>query len=194
MPGTQADWDPVFSSLTSQKDTQECEQVNTYKANVDCRKGQEGVKQGTAVGRLPSGGQGRQEVRADLRSESQGAEPQILDSTATWGARAQGTEQAESGTRVRPGLLPGRSHRAEPICRVKFAVCPSVPPGKWGDSGSLKASVSLWELSVGGEPPLLGSAPPAPHLVERPVLQHPPPHPPPQPPFLIFTQAYLILT
>ena len=122
MPGAQADWDPVFSSLISQKDTQECEQVNVYKANVDWRKGQEGVKQGIAVVRLPSVGQGREEVRFDLRSESQGAEPQISDSTAVWGARAWGTEQGGNGTRVRPGLLPGRPHRAEPVCRVKFAV------------------------------------------------------------------------
>ena len=89
MPGTQADWDPVFSSLISQKDTQECEQVNTYKANVDCRKGQEGVKQGTAVGRLPSGGQEREEVRVDLRSESQGAEPQTAQQLGVPESRVQ---------------------------------------------------------------------------------------------------------
>lgn len=145
---------------------------------MDWRKGQEGVKQGIAVGWLPSAGQGRQVVRFDLRSESQGAEPQISDSTAVWGAKARGTEQGGNGTRVRRGFLPGRPHRAEPVCRVKFAVSRSVPPGKWGDSGSLKASVSLWELSVRGEPPLLGSAPPPPHLVKRPVLLHlPPPRP-----------------
>ena len=98
MPGTQPDWDPVFSSLISQKDTQECEQVNTYKANVDCRKGQEGVKQGTTVGRLPSGGQGREEVRVDLRSESQGAEPQTAQQLGVPEPRVQNKQRAAPGS------------------------------------------------------------------------------------------------
>lgn len=160
------------------------------------RRGQEGVKQGTAVAgfRLRSGKRG---VREDLRSERSGdlAEPQTLDSTAAWGARARGTEQGGRGSRVRPGLLLSRSHRAEPVCRVKFAVCPSVFPGKWGDS-ALKFPVSLWELSVGREPLSWVQHHLLPTWSKGPVLQYKPPSPPTpaQAPFLIFTGAYLILT
>lgn len=65
------------------------------------RKGQEGVKQGTAVGRLPSGGQGREEVREDLRSERS----EIWQSPRPWTAQQLGVP--EPGVQNKAGEAAG---------------------------------------------------------------------------------------
>lgn len=79
------------------------------------------------------------------------------------------TCRARGWHRKRPGLQSPvqrqTSLQGAVTAEAEVPPCPTVPLGKWGDSGSLEAFLSPWELSGGGRSRLYS-------WLERPVLKH----------------------